>query len=248
MVDPGPRAAKMNQGTPWAMAGSGSQWAMAGSSPLESSWGTPLPQGGTLEAWTVKGHSGGAGSRGRSESVKLDRTRGEGELGRTSEDEGELGGTSGDEGELGGTSGDEGELGGTSGDEGELGGTGWGANSASSWDGAGSGAPGMERTWGLPAARTDASGGSNTLVISPGQRAASAGVVAILARDSGLASLARVDSGLAGMMRADSGLAGLLWGSGSAAILWQVSAVEVPMVPMVLLLRNSHGERRATQL
>ncbi len=86
----------------------------------------------------VKGHSGGAGSRGRSESVKLDRTRGEGELGRTSEDEGELGGTSGDEGELGGTSGD----------EGELGGTGWGANSASSWDGAGSGAPGMERTWG----------------------------------------------------------------------------------------------------
>ncbi len=80
---------------------------MAGSSPPESSWGTPLPQGGTLEAQTsgganVKGHSGGAGSRGRSESAKLDRIHGEG------------------------------ELGGTSGDEGEL-------DSASSWDGAGSG-------------------------------------------------------------------------------------------------------------
>ncbi len=49
-----------------------------------------------------------------------------------------------------------------------------------------------------------------TLVISPGQRGASAGVVAILAGDSGLAGLARADSGLAGMMRADSGLAGLL--------------------------------------
>ncbi len=55
----------------------------------------------------VKGHSGGAGSRGRSESAKLDRIHGEGELGGTSGDEGELGGTSGDEGELGGTSGDE---------------------------------------------------------------------------------------------------------------------------------------------
>ncbi len=132
----------------------------------------------------VKGHSGGAGSRGRSESAKLDRTRGEGELG--------------------GTSGDEGELGGTSGDEGELGGTGWGADSASSWDGAGSGADSAS-SWdgadlGMPAARTDTSGGSNTLVISPGQRGASAGVVAILAGDSGLAGLARADSGLAGLL------------------------------------------------
>ncbi len=58
----------------------------------------------------IKGHSGGAGSRGHSESTKLDRIHGEG------------------------------ELGGTSGDEGELGGTGWRANSASSWDGAASGA------------------------------------------------------------------------------------------------------------
>ncbi len=45
----------------------------------------------------VKGHSGGAGSRGRSESAKLDRIHGEGELGGISGDEGELGGTSGDE-------------------------------------------------------------------------------------------------------------------------------------------------------
>ncbi len=60
---------------------------------------------------TSRGHSGGAESRGHSESAKLDRT-----------------------------SGDEGELGGTSGDEGELGWTGWGADSASSWDGAASGA------------------------------------------------------------------------------------------------------------
>ncbi len=43
--DPGPQAAKMNQGTPWAMAGS---------SPPESSWGTPLPQGGTLQARTSR--------------------------------------------------------------------------------------------------------------------------------------------------------------------------------------------------
>ncbi len=35
--------------------GSGSQWAMAGSSPPESSWWTPLPQGGTLEARTSRG-------------------------------------------------------------------------------------------------------------------------------------------------------------------------------------------------
>ncbi len=77
-----------------------------------------------MNSTTSRGHSGGAGSRGRSESAKLDRIHGEGELG--------------------GTSGDEGELGGTSGDEGELGGTGWransGADSASSRDGAGSGA------------------------------------------------------------------------------------------------------------
>ncbi len=53
MVDPRPRAGMMNQGTPWA--GPGSQWAMVGSSPPESSWGTPLPQGGTLEARTSRG-------------------------------------------------------------------------------------------------------------------------------------------------------------------------------------------------
>ncbi len=46
MLDPGPRAAKMNQVTPWAIAGS---------SPPESSWGTPLPQGGTLEARRSRG-------------------------------------------------------------------------------------------------------------------------------------------------------------------------------------------------
>ncbi len=176
---------------------------MAGSSPPESSWGTPLPQGGTLEARTSRGILEVLG-------LQLDRTRGEG------------------------------ELGGTSGDEGELGGTGWGVDSASSWDGAGSGADSASSwdgagsvahsasswdgagsgadsasSWdgadlGMPAARTDTSGGSNTLVISPGQRGASAGVVAILAGESGLAGLARADSGLAGMMRADSGLAGLL--------------------------------------
>ncbi len=94
----------------------------------------------------------------------------------------------------------------------------------------------------MPAARTDTSGGSNTLAINPGQRGASAGVVAILAGDSGLAGLARADSGLAGTMRADSGLAGLLcghfvtrFGSGGS------------YGGMVLLLCNSHGERRATQ-
>ncbi len=62
----------------------------------------------------------------------------------------------------------------------------------------------------MPAARTDTSGGSNTLAISPGQRGASADLVTILAGDSGLAGLARADSGLAGTMRADSGLVGLL--------------------------------------
>ncbi len=164
-----------------------------------------VSNGGKLPPRKFLGNS--TTSRGHSGVVKLDRTRGEGELG--------------------GTSGDEGELGGTSGDEGELGGTGWGADSASSWDGAGSGADSasswdgsgsganLASSWdgadlGMPAARTDTSGGSNTLVISPGQRGASAGVVAILAGDSGLAGLARADSGLAGMMRADSGLAGLL--------------------------------------
>ncbi len=144
---------------------------MAGSSPPRKFLGNSTTSRGHSGGANIKGHSGGAGSRGRSESAKLDRTRREG------------------------------ELGGTSGDEGELGGTSWGADSASSWDGA---------DQGMPAARTDTSGGSNTLVISPGQRGASAGVVAILAGDSGLAGLARADSGLAGMMRADSGLAGLL--------------------------------------
>ncbi len=135
----------------------------------------------------VKGHSGGAGSRGRSESVKLDRISGEG------------------------------ELGGTSGDEGELGQPGWGADSASSWDGVGAGADSASSwdgadsgadsasSWdgadlGMPAARTDTSGGSNTLAINPGQRGASAGVVAILAGESGLAGLARADSSLAGLL------------------------------------------------
>ncbi len=56
---------------------------------------------------------------------------------------------------------------------------------------------------GMPAARTDTSGASNTQAISPGQRGASAGVVAILAGD-----MTRADPGLAGTTRADPGLAG----------------------------------------
>ncbi len=125
MVDPGPQAAKMNQGTPgpWRVRGLSEQWREA---PPQKVLGNSTTQGGTLEARTFKGHSGGAGSRGRSESAKLDRIHGEGELG--------------------GTSGDKGELGGTSGDEGELGGTGWRENSASSWDGAASGAD-SARSW-----------------------------------------------------------------------------------------------------
>ncbi len=66
----------------------------------------------------------------------------------------------------------------------------------------------------MPAARTDTSGASNTQAISPGQRGASAGVVAILAgdmtrADPGLAGTTRADPGLAGMTRADPGLAGM---------------------------------------
>ncbi len=120
-------------------------------------------------------------------------------------------------------------MGGTSGDEGELGGTGWGADSASSWDGAGSGAVNAAAL-GMPAARTNTSGASNTQAISSGQWGESTGVVAILAGDPGVADMTRAgpglagttrtdfglagtmraDSGLAGTMRADSGLAGLL--------------------------------------
>ncbi len=65
-----------------------------------SNGGKLPPRKFLVNSITSRGHSGGAGSRGRSESAKLDRTRGEGELGGTSVDEGELGGTSGDEGEL----------------------------------------------------------------------------------------------------------------------------------------------------
>ncbi len=81
-------------------------------------------------------------------------------------------------------------------------GAGPGVDSASSWNGAGSGADSVTVNavaLGMPAARTDTSGGSNTLDISPGQRGASAGVVAILAGDSGVAGLTRTDPGLAGM-------------------------------------------------
>ncbi len=231
-----PSRASPSSSRPWRVRGFSEQWREA---PPQKVLGELHYLKGALWRRKRQGAFWRCWVSGRSESTKLDRTRGEGELG--------------------GTSGDEGDLGGTSGDEGELGGTGWGADSASSWDGAGSGADSASSwdgagsgadsasswdgagsgvdsasSWdgadlGMPAARTDTSGGSNTLVISPGQRGASAGVVAILAGESGLAGLARADSGLAGMMRADSGLAGLLWGSGSAAILWQVSAVEVPM-------------------
>ncbi len=62
----------------------------------------------------------------------------------------------------------------------------------------------------MPAARTDTSGGSNTLAIIPGQRGASLGVVAILAGDSGMAGTTRTDPGLAGTMRADPGLVGTM--------------------------------------
>ncbi len=80
-----------------------------------------------------------------------------------------------------------------------------GADSASSWDGAASGADSAS-SWdgvdnaadlGMPAARTDTSGGSNTLAISPGPRDASAGMVAILAGDSGMAGTTKTDPGLA---------------------------------------------------
>ncbi len=48
-----------------------------------------------------------------------------------------------------------------------------GAGSGSSWDGAGSGAAINAAALGMPAARTDTSGGSNALANSPGQRGAS---------------------------------------------------------------------------
>ncbi len=50
---------------------------------------------------------------------------------------------------------------------------------------------------GMPAARTNTSGASNTQAISPGQRGASAGLVAILAGDSGVADMTRAGPGLA---------------------------------------------------
>ncbi len=102
----------------------------------------------------------------------------------------------------------------------QLAGAGSGADSASSWDGAGSGADSASSwdraasgadsasSWdgadnatdlGMPAARTDTSGGSNTLAISPGQRGAFAGVVTILAGDSGVADMTRTGPGLAGL-------------------------------------------------
>ncbi len=87
-------------------------------------------------------------------------------------------------------------------------GAGSGVDSVSSCNGAGS-AIVNAAALGMPAARTDTSGGSNTLVISPGQRGASAGVVAILAGDSGVAGMTQADPGLAGMTRTDPGLAGM---------------------------------------
>ncbi len=126
----------MNQGDSMGHGGSGVSVSNGGELPPWKFLVNSTTSRGHSGGANVKGYSGGAGSRRRSESVKLDRIHGEGELG----------GTSGDEGELGGTSGDEGELGGTSGDEGELGGTGWRANSASSWDGAASGAD-SARSW-----------------------------------------------------------------------------------------------------
>ncbi len=168
---------------------------------------------GRSEGADARGCSGVTESRGCSESAKLDGTSGEGELDGASGDEGELSGTSGDERELDGTNsrGHSGEPGGTSRGSGAdsasyWNGAGSGADSASSWNGAGSGADSAS-SWngaalGMPTAHTDTSGGSNTLAISPGQRGASADVVAILAGDTGVA-------GLAGMTREDSDLAGM---------------------------------------
>ncbi len=170
---------------------------MAGSSPPESSWGTPLPQGGTLE---VLGLGGARKTLNWTEPAEKESWAGPAETKESwagpAETKESWAGPAGER---------------TLRAPGD--GAGPGADSASSWDGAGPGADSAS-SWdgaglGMPAARTDTSGGSNTLVISPGQRGASEGVVAILARDSGLAGLARADSGLAGMMRADSGLAGL---------------------------------------
>ncbi len=62
---------------------------------------------------------------------------------------------------------------------------------------------------GMPAARTDTSGASNTQAISPGRRGASAGLVAILAWDSGVADMMRAGPGLADTMRADPGSVGM---------------------------------------
>ncbi len=92
IVDPGPRAAMMDQGTRAALADLGTPWVgRQVAPPKQFPWGKPQPRGG-------------AESRGRSESTKLDGTSGEGELDGASGDEGELGGTSGDEGEPDGTS------------------------------------------------------------------------------------------------------------------------------------------------
>ncbi len=109
-----------------------------GKLPPRKSWGTPLPRGGTRSA-NVKGHSGGAGSRGRSQTLNCT------EPAETKESW--AGGTSGDEGEQGGTSGDEGEL-----------------DSVSSWDGAGSGADPAsswgERGWSGPCGAPGTEAGS----------------------------------------------------------------------------------------
>ncbi len=210
MVDPGTRAALTDLG----------RW------PPQFSWGNPQPLVGRSEGADARGCSGGTESRGCSESAKLDGTSGEGELDGASGDEGELSGTSGDERELDGTNsrGHSGEPDGTSRGSGadsasywngagsgadsasSWNGAGSGGDSASSWNGAGSGADSAS-SWnraalGMPTAHTDTSGGSNTLAISPGQRGASADVVAILAGDTGVA-------GLAGMTREDSDLAGM---------------------------------------
>ncbi len=51
MVDPGPRAAMMDQGTPWRIRGLLEQWRVAPPKKVGKK-GNPLPQGGALEAQT----------------------------------------------------------------------------------------------------------------------------------------------------------------------------------------------------
>ncbi len=169
--------------------GSGVSVSNGGKLPPRQFLGNSTTSRGHSGGVNVKGHSGGAGSQGGLESAKLDRTSGEGELGGISGDEGELGRTgwgadsasSWDGAGAGADSASSWDGAGSGADSASSwDGAGSGADSASSWDGAGSGADSAS-SWdgadlGMPFARTDTSGGSNTLAINPGQRGASAGM------------------------------------------------------------------------